>query len=393
MQRNLIFDSFKAPHSQSTLSLHFFQKGFSFTGPTIVAVRAIFWADTCTSQEKLNQFYPISSRNCSTCMYNVLVRKMKFLEHQWSSCYISLKCIQQDREHFRMLCRYPSCLPSPCSLSVSWWRSNPVFFLQTFIPCKVMRFSFEFHLKIIFVPQLFAIEPGETWERWNILSSETWEVLDWSHLSVNQSPRGMAMKEWRTDFFVPRVEILGGVLKFRWEWKILLFFCMAFCWQFETRVAQGWRSRWLRFQRQVWSLSIAFYFGDIRAFRMAYRAVCVSSAHAGENFNSTGSFVLGFIMRECLMNVKSPPLVTEQNLRSKGNSSKMLCRFVNYVSLPRFHWKTWNNSCFPNYTRKSVQNNIRLDTLLIGSQLPGSCHTISLGGFIAKSQSLERPKN
>lgn len=180
------------------------------------------------------------------------------------------------------------------------------FFLQTFIPCKVMRFSFEFDLKIIFVPQLFAIEPGETWERWNILWSETWEVLDWSHLSVNQSPRGMAMKESRTVFFRTAGRDIGGVLKFRWEWKILLFFCMAFCWQFETRVAQGWRSRWLRFQRQVWSLSIAFYFGDIRAFRMAYRAVCVSSAHAGENFNSTGSFVLGFIMRECLMNVKSP---------------------------------------------------------------------------------------
>ena len=58
MQRNSIFDSFKAPHSQSTLSLHFFQKGFSFTGPTIVAVPAIFWADTCTSQRKTESILP-----------------------------------------------------------------------------------------------------------------------------------------------------------------------------------------------------------------------------------------------------------------------------------------------------------------------------------------------
>lgn len=160
-------------HSQSTLSLHFFQKGCSFTGPTIVAVRAIFWADTCTSQEKLNQFYPISSRNCSTCMYNVLVRKMKFLEHQWSSCYISLKCIQQDREHFRMLCRYPSCLPSPCSLSVSWWRSNPVFFYKLSSRAKSWDFHLSSTLRFCLFPNclllnLVKLGRGETYCRFKL---------------------------------------------------------------------------------------------------------------------------------------------------------------------------------------------------------------------------------
>lgn len=229
---------------------------------------------------------------------------MKFLEHQWSSCHISLKCIQQDREHFRMLCRYPSCLPSPCSLSVSWWRSNPVFFYKLSSRAK----SWDFHLSSTLRFFCSAIVCYWTW--WNLGEVKHTVDSNLGSFGLESSlgepiPQRYGHEGVEDGFFRTAGRDIGGVLKFRWEWKIL-FFCMAFCWQFETRVAQGWRSRWLRFQRQVWSLSIAFYFGDIRAFRMAYHAVCVSSAHAGENFNSTGSFVLGFIMRECLMNVKSP---------------------------------------------------------------------------------------
>ena len=269
---------------------------------------------------------------------------MKFLEHQWSSCYISLKCIQHDLENFRMLCRYPSCLPSPV-LCLFLDGGQIQFFSPNFHPLQS-------HEIFIWVrPQDYFCSPivcYRTW--WNL--GEVKHTVEWNLGSFGLEsslgepiPKRYGHEGVEDGCFRTAGRDIGGVLKFRWEWTILLVFCMAFCWQFETRVAQGWRSRWLRFQRQVWSLSIAFYFGDIRAFRMAYRAVCVSSAHAGENFNSTGSFVLGFIMRECLMNgcekssVFKVPLVMEQNLRSKGNSSKMLCRFVNYVSLPIYKYK------------------------------------------------------
>lgn len=139
IQRNLIFDSFKAP--QQWCKDH--SRPSHFSG----------W-HLHVKKEKQNQFHCIYSRNGSWCMYNVLVRKMKFQNHQWSSCYfldVYTTGLWKFEDAMLISFLFTITLFFVCLLmAIKSSISCDVF--TNFHPLKVMRFSFGFHLKMNLFP-------------------------------------------------------------------------------------------------------------------------------------------------------------------------------------------------------------------------------------------------